>query len=147
MIKEFLSFGGAVRTYVILLMAIIIAVFITLVGFCKNEGMEKGCEKTVCTKDGCFIWDEQLNRCGLEHALKEERKRKQIENKKDSTINFLERIIVQKNEELVLKNNEIKKLRAEINREMGKMQKYKAELDSCLKIKEYCKADSLADKG
>ena len=147
MIKEFFSFLGVVRTYVILLMAAIVAVFMILVGFCKNEGMGNGCEKTVCTKDGCFIWDEELNRCGLEHALKEERKRKQIKNKKDSTINSMERIVVQKNEELMLKNNEIKKLRLEINREMEKLQKYKAEFDSCLKIKNHCKADSLADEG
>ena len=146
MFKEFFSFG-AVRTFVILLIAIIVAFFIILGCFYKNEGMGKGCEKTICTKDGCFIWDEELNRCGLEHALKEERKRKQIEDKKDSIINSMERIVVQEKKELELKNNEIKKLRAEINREKEKIQKCKVELDTCLKIKDHCKADSLADEG
>lgn len=139
---------GTAQTYVILLITgvIITTVFVVSNNFCKNEERKHRCEKTVCTKDGCIIWDDTLNRCGLDRALSEERKRKQIEDKKELVIDSLKKCIGQKEKELELTNDELRTIRAKITEEMEKSQKCKAELDSFLKIKDSCKADSLASK-
>lgn len=60
-----------------LLIPAILFAGILLAGCEKDEApmTEAQCKQTLCTKDNCYVWSAELNRCGTADALKKEEDR------------------------------------------------------------------------
>lgn len=142
MFKDFFPFKSW-HPYAYAFIVIIGGVIVLNIGqSCQIKEPSKRYEHTTCTKECCFIWNEQLARCGLRNALAEEKMARNITDKNDSVIALLnERIkekdslikifedrLNQKENEIHIKENREKKSKEELK-------KIKEQLSLCNKIK------------